>query len=284
MKKKSIVRLAKERLWSMAAWGQSKHDDKSRNNGKPAMDKIYSHSTMDNYVDAAVLFVEWARTEHGCKTLEDARQFTGEYLNQRVHDGKSAYTVRRDAAALGKLYQTATTELGADLPARERKNVTQHRQDKSRGHFSEKKNADLVALCKATGLRRHEVAALQPGDVTRNADGSVSVRVRQCKGGKARTVTALDDSPYRLAQKAVREGRGTVIAHIPKYAPVHEYRADFAMELYRRLARPLEDLPQRERYVCRKDRAGTQYDRAAMKAVSVQLGHNRVDVVTHYLE
>ena len=82
MKKKSIVRQAKERLWSMAAWGQSKHDDKSRNNGKPAMDKIYSHSTMDNYVDAAMLFVKWARVEHGCKTLEEAQQFTGEYLNR----------------------------------------------------------------------------------------------------------------------------------------------------------------------------------------------------------
>ena len=100
MKKKSIVRQAKERLWSMAAWGQSKHSDKLQNGGKPAMDKIYSHSTMDNYVDVAVLFVKWARAEHGCKTLEDARQFTGEYLNQRVRDGKSTYPVRRDVAAL----------------------------------------------------------------------------------------------------------------------------------------------------------------------------------------
>lgn len=284
MKKKSIVRQATERLQSMAAWGHSKHLDKKINCGKPAIDKIYSHSTMDNYKDSAVRFVKWARSSYGCRTLEEAQPYTGLYLNMRVQEGRSAYTVRKDAAALAKLYQVQTTELGADLPARERRNITQHRQGKSHGHFSEERNIDLVELCRATGLRRHEVAALSPGDVTRNADGSVSVYVRQGKGGKARTVTALNDAPARIAERAIMEKRGTVIEHIPKYAPIHVYRAEFANAMYQKLARNPKDIPPDERYCCRKDKAGIWYDRSAMMAVSVQMGHNREDVMTHYLK
>ena len=282
--RRSSVRQAVERLQGMAAWGQSKHADKLVNNGKPAMGKIYSYSTMVNYQDAAVRFVTWARATHSCKTLEAAQQHTGAYLQHRMDQGASAWTVRRDAAALAKLYQTKTTDLGAQLPTRHRGDVTQHRGNKSAGHFSPDRHKDLVDLCKATGLRRHEVAALRPSDVTRDSQGRVLVHVRQGKGGKSRDVVALNGRPYEIARAAQAAGRNSVIEHIPKYAPIHEYRAGFAQKMYDQIARDTTTLPRSEVYCCRSDRARVHYDKVAMGAVSSALGHSRLDVVTSYLK
>lgn len=281
--RKSIVRQAVDQLQGMAAWGQSKHQDKLANGGKPAMGKIYSHVTMANYQDAAAKFANWARATHGCRTVAAARQYTGEYLQQRMDRGLSAWTVRRDAAALAKLYQVQTTDLGAQLPTRHRADVTQHRGGKSAGHFSESRHKDLVDLCRATGLRRHEVAQLRPSDVTRDTQGRVLVHVAQGKGGKERVVVALNDKPYQIAQAAAAAGRDQVVSHIPKYAPIHEYRAQFAQQMYHQMARDTATLPRSEVYCCRGDRSGTHYDKAAMGAVSTALGHARLDVMTSYL-
>ncbi len=277
--RKSIVRQAADRLQSMAAYGQSKHVDKTVNGGKPARDKIYSVSTMHGYKSAAVQFVSWVRSEYGCRTLDEARQYTGVYLLGRQDSGLSAWTVRRDAAALAKLYQCKTTELGARLPKRQRKDITQHRTGAEKGHFSEEKNENLVKLCKSTGLRRHEVAALRPEDVYRGADGHVYVFVRQGKGGKARTVQAISEEPLKIACKARENRQGTVITHVPKYAPIHAYRREYAQNFYAQKARDVSMLPRAEIYYCRRDKKGTTYDKAAMLQVSQQLGHNRLDVV-----
>lgn len=283
MKNKSIVRQVTERYLSMAAYGDSKHLDKAGNHGKPSMGKIYSSSTMDNYIDAGTRFAKWVRVNYKCRSIEDARQYTGEYLRSRIDAGHSAWTIRRDAAALGKLYQCPTTDLGADLPTRHRNEVTQHRGDRSVGHFDAARHADLVDLCLSTGLRRHEVAALTPNDVYRDADGRVCVHVVQGKGGKERTVIALDDAPLRVAQAAKAAGLECVIAHIPKYAPIHQMRRSYAQTLYQRLERPIDSLSRSERYECRGDMEGAVYDKAAMQAVSEALGHARLGVVTAYL-
>lgn len=280
--RKSIVRQAIEKLDSMAAFGQSKHLDKKENSGKPAVEKIYSFSTMKNYKEICVKYANWARSEHGCRTLEEAQQYTGAYLQQRMDAGASAWTIRRDAAGLAKLYQIKTTELGVELPTRHRGDVVQHRGGKTAGHFAPNKHKDLVDLCLATGLRRHEVAALRPEDVTQDAQGHILVHVRQGKGGKARTVQALNQCPLEIAQAAQAAGQDKVIQHIPKYAPIHEYRAKFARALYAQVARDPTKLARNERYDCRADMAGKSFDRMAMKVVSQALGHSRLDVVTAY--
>lgn len=280
-KKKSLKWQAIAKLNKMAAYGDSKHADKLQNLGKPAQNKIYSYSTMRNYQAAAVQFTAWAKEAHGCRTLEEAQQHTGEYLAQREAAGCSAWTVRRDAAALGKLYQTPTTQLGAALPTRHRAEVTQHRTPPK--EFKEANHKDLADLCRSCGLRRSEVAALRPQDV-RTEGGRCFVTVTQGKGGKARTVEALNDTPARLAQEAAAAGRETVVDHIPVRAPVHAWRADFAQALYTRLARQPEALPPQDRYCCRAERAGTWYDKKAMQQVSEALGHARLDVVTSYIK
>lgn len=282
-RQKSIIKQVSDRLHSMAAYGQSKHQDKASNHDKPAADKIYSHSTMQNYHQAACDFAHWARSVHGCKDLDTARQYTGEYLQQRINAGLSAWTIRRDAAALAKLYDCQSSDLGATLPTRYRSQITQHSTRDPKG-FSEARHQDLAALCRSTGLRRHEVAQLRPEDVQTRTAGSTVVTVRQGKGGKRRTIVALDDTPARLAFAAKIAGKDTIIDHIPNRSPIHAWRRDFAQALYTQLARDVTTLPSSEVYRCRNDMAGRMYDKQAMKAVSVSLGHSRLDVVTNYLK
>lgn len=280
-KNKSLKWQAISKLNSMAAYGQSKHADKLQNHGKPAGNKIYSHSTMQNYQAVATQFAAWAKETHGCRTLAEAQAHTGEYLAQREAAGCSAWTVRRDAAALGKLYQTPTTQLGHDLPTRHRGDVTQHRTPPK--EFQERNHQALADLCRSCGLRRSEVAALRPQDV-RMEGGRCLVTVTQGKGGKARVVPALDNTPARLAQEAAAAGRDRVVEHIPVRAPIHAWRADYAQRLYDNIARPVVIVPPQERYHCRGDRAGTCYDKRAMQQVSEVLGHSRLDVVTSYIK
>lgn len=278
-KRKSIVRQATERLLSMAAFGDSKHADKIANDGKPARDKIYSSKTMDNYIDVAGRFVRWAHATHGCRMLEDAQRFVSEYLLLRLAEGKSHWTIRMEASALAKLYGCGINDFGVALPERRRQDVIQHRQDKWVGHFNPDKHKELVAFGKATGLRRHEMAAVAPEDVWEDEEGRAIVHVVRGKGGKERFVEALDDTPLMLARKARNEGKKRIFDSIHKYAPVHEWRAEFARETYRRYARPLEEIPLKERYICRKDKAGIVYDVKAMKLTSKELGHGRADVI-----
>lgn len=283
--RKTMKYQVQERLFGMEAYGHSKHMDKAQNGGKPALDKIYSYSTMSNYMDASVRFARWAKETYGCRDLQSAEKYTGEYLQHRMDSGRSAWTVRRDAAALAKLYQKGTGDLGAVLPKRSRADVTQHRGSVSAGKFSEARNKDLVDFCRSTGLRRHEVGALRPEDVQQRPDGSVFVHVNSGKGGKARIVQALNSRPAEIAAaRSCGSGSGKLFDNIPCRAPIHAYRREYAQELYRQLARPIGSLSKSEVYRCRKDMGGVSFDKQAMKTVSEMLGHNRLDVMTTYLK
>lgn len=281
-KKKSIVRQAVERLLSMAAWGHSKHADKRIHNGHGARDKIYAGKTMDIYIDVAARFVRWAKAEHGCRTVDEARPYVAAYLQFQIGQHKSAWTVRTVASGLAKLYGCGMGDFGVKLPERYRENVTQHRGNRWVGHYNAYKHRVLELFCRSCGLRRHEVAKIRPEDVYQDDEGRVIVHVVQGKGGKERYVVALDDTPLRIAEAAA--GKEHIFDKIPKYAPIHEWRAAYAKTLYAGLARSVDDIPPKERYICRAERAGVTYDKKAMAVVSQMLGHARLDVVTNYLD
>jgi len=206
-KKKSTIRQCIERLFDMRAFGQSKHADKIRNNGKPARGKIYSGRTLSNYNAACCRFVKCVCREHGRMELDEARQYVGVYLRMRIKQEKSAWTIRAEAAALAKLYQCSMGDFGVRLPKRQRRNVKQHRGKCWEGHYDAQKHYLLEMFCKDCGLRRHEVAQLCAQDVYHDKNGRVIIHVRQGKGGKERFVAALNDTPLVLAQQAAADGR-----------------------------------------------------------------------------
>ena len=62
-------------------------------------------------------------------------------------------------------------------------------------------------------------------------------------------------------------------------APVHTFKSEYSTNLYNSLARNINDIPIKERYVCRKDMAGKKYDKKSMAEVSKRLDHERLSVI-----
>lgn len=275
--KKSLIRQVQERLDSMLAIGESKYEDKKTDLTKG---KIYSWSTYKSYLQQCCQFVRYCRDNHHCKNLADCRQYVGEWMESRKD--LSAYTQKLSASALCKLYGESLEELGITTKRATRSEITRSRGTVKRdAHFSEKKNADFVEFCRSTGLRRSEITKLR-GDQLIERDGEYCIETTG-KGGRFRIITICGDVEL-VVRKMQATGAGKVWKKIPQNADIHSYRADYASRIYLKYARPIEEIPRKERYICRKDKAGIVYDKTAMLEASKALGHNRISVVgEHYL-
>ena len=279
----SMTRQALDCLQEMQAFVASKHNERIANNGQTRKDRIYSKSTFNTYLDIGTHFANWAKDNFGCKTLDDARPHVGAYLEQRMLDGISAWTLHRDASALAKLYQCNSADFGVKLPPRYRSEISRYHNITEKMAEFEAEHPLLARACKSCGLRRHELRALRVEDVYVDASGNIRVLVRQGKGGRRREVYALDDSILQLAQMAQEQGRTYICRTIPPRAPLHGYRRIFAQATYAKFARPINQIPAKDRYVCRGDMQGIVLDKRAMYSVSKALCHNRLGIVTHYL-
>lgn len=289
-----------EKYKSMAAFGESKHRAKQAAGIQGTRNKIYSFETMHDYIRAGVDFGKYCKTVHGCKTLEQCRNYVTEYLEQRA-ENCSAYTVKADAAALAKLFQCSAQDFGIETPARTRQGIRRSRETRNMDkHFSESRNADLITFCRCTGLRRCELKSIKGYQCFRRG-GSwfMFIERGQGKGGRARElpITGTPEEIRRVVDIMRAAGSGNVWPRVHAAADVHSYRAEYAARLYRIHARPLE-VCRRERfynvsrrsydtssvYYCRGDKRGCWYDKRAMLIVSRALGHNRISVVgEHYL-
>ena len=197
----------------------------------------------------------------------------------------SVYTQKMEASALVKLYGCTLEELNIHTAARQRKDITRSRNTVKRDrHFSESNHAELVAFCRATGLRRAELKALRGTALYQDRSGYYLHISSGSKGGRERYAPIIGDKDLviRLCQQA---GDGKVFEKIPSGADIHSYRRDYATAIYQQHARPLEQLTAKEKYYCRGDRKGEVFDRAAMRITSNALGHGRIGVIAgHYLK
>lgn len=275
--KKSLIRQVQERLDSMLAIGQSKYEDKKLDLTKR---KIYSWSTYKSYLQQCCQFVRYCQDQHHCKNLADCRQYVGEWMESRKD--LSAYTQKLSASALCKLYGESLEELEITTKRAARSEITRSRGTAKRDkHFSEEKNAEFVEFCRSTGLRRSEITKLR-GDQLIERDGEYCIETTG-KGGRFRVITICGNVELVIG-KMKEAGTEKVWKKIPSNADIHSYRADYATRIYSKYARPIEEIPRKERYICRKDKRGITYDRAAMLEASRALGHNRISVVgEHYL-
>lgn len=283
--KKSLVRQVQDQLVSKMSAGDSKHLDKQQD-GVTAK-KIYSYNTLRTYEKHACSFVKWAKAEHNCKNLEDCHAHINEYLSLRA-EKCSAWTVKLDAAALGKLYSESTTEY-AQTPSRLQENVVRSREPAARDrHFSETKNSKLVDFCRSTGLRRSEVAAARGTDLVpcKESPCGLGIHVRRGKGGKERIAPIYADKSTVEAIKDMcsEAGDGKIFEKIHSCADIHSYRADYAAHVYLENARDISTLQSAELYICRSgDFSGLKLDSASIAIVSRALGHNRASIIRSYL-
>jgi site-specific recombinase XerD len=261
----------------MLAIGQSKYEDKKLDLTKR---KIYSWSTYKSYLQQCCQFVRYCKDKHHCKNLADCRQYVKEWMESRKD--LSAYTQKLSASALCKLYGESLEELEITTKRTVRSEITRSRGTAKRdAHFSEQKNADFVEFCRSTGLRRSEITKLR-GDQLIERDGEYYICITG-KGGRYREAPVCGNVEL-VIRKMQAAGTGKVWKKVPSNADIHSYRADYATRIYSSHARPIEEILQKERYICRKDKAGIVYDKNAMLEASKALGHNRISVVgEHYL-
>ena len=287
--KQSLVKQVKDALDNRLAVGEKKHPDKSIKlaDGRTlSSQKIYSWETYRTYLKHCNYFTNWCKDNYKCKTLTDCREHADEWLQSRIDAGLSAYTIKLEVSALGKLYGVSADELTAvKTPSRVRTEITRSRGDAVRdAHFSEERNRDLVSFCQSTGLRRSELERLRGSDLIRSQDGRLIIKVIGGKGGRNRVAPVVGDveTVRRLCDAA---GDGLVWGKVHSAADIHSYRRDYCQRVYDLHKRPVEQLHGHDLYHCRGDRKGWVFDRAAMLAASRALGHNRECVIAeHYLQ
>ena len=79
--------------------------------------------------------------------------------------------------------------------------------------------------------------------------------------------------------KWIQSRQGKLFPKLNSNYDNHYYRAVYAQRLYDEYKRKEKDIPPKERYIMRKERAGEVYDKQAMEIVSKNLGHNRISVI-----
>lgn len=325
---KNMHQQAYERLHNMQAFGESKKEAIA--DGTNAQ-KIFSYNTYQSYWKHIKYFIAYVKEKHPeCTTIKKARKYVNEWLQVRCEQGLSAWTVQLEAKALGKLYGiTPDDENYFNPPKRNREDIKRSRSDCVRDkHFSVTNNDELIKFCKGTGLRRSELSTLKGGDLvskeaiekeiarleaipeqertqaeskrmgilqdTRLFDSRYYIHVRNGKGGRERVSPIVGKNAAQIVERIRNTPNGEKVwQHIHQSADIHGYRAEYATDIYRAHARPIEEIPydrvnkgtgrkfQSDVYTCRKDESGKKLDKKAMLICSKALGHNRIEVVAN---
>lgn len=277
----SYRRTARLRLQEMfkAGFGNKRSSDKT---DADTQNKIYSKNTFETYKRQFNYFADWLAEAHKeAYTLADARQYVDEYLLHLIELERSAYSITTAKAALAKVFQTEATQF-IDTPPRERANIKRSRGVAVRdSNISNKTETKLALFSSAVGLRRKEMMSIESKDLFFDNGKAYLNVTKGTKGGKARIVEicGTSEGETKMIVEWIQSREGKLFPKLNTNYDNHYYRAVYAQRLYDRYKREEKDIPTKERYIMRKDRAGEVYDKSAMKVVSENLGHNRISVI-----
>ena len=280
-KVESYRKTARLRLQEMYKAGfESKRSSDKMN--ADTQNKIYSKNTFETYKRQFRYFADWLSEAHKeALTLADARGYVDEYLLHLVELERSAYSITTAKAALAKVFQTEATQF-IDTPPRERANIKRSRglavRDKN---ISSKTEKQLSLFSSATGLRRNEMLNIKSEDLFFKGEKAFLNVTKGTKGGKARIVEICGTSVGETKDivRWIQCQQGSLFPKLNSNYDNHYYRSVYAQRLYDRYKRKEKDIPSKERYIMRKERAGEVYDKQAMEIVSRNLGHNRISVI-----
>lgn len=278
----SIEDQVKSNLGQKKAFGESRHEAKIV--GK-ADEKIFSHNTMNTYVRECINFARWCRDQYGDTKVSRMDTHAAEYMQHLRDTGRSPWSQKAILSGLRKLYGNDNEHLrDIRTDARHRTDITRSRLDTPMArHFSESRNAELINFCEKTGLRRSELEHLTGDRVTYKGDQAYISGVSG-KGGRVRDVLILGNDQAVIDRIQNTPAGDLVWGRVHSAANIHGYRADYAAELYKEYARPVDELRDDERYIARADMAGEVFDRQALQIVAENLGHSRVSIcVQNYL-
>lgn len=275
---KDLHQQAYDRLTAMQAFGESKKEAMA--NGT-AQDKIFSFNTYQTYWKHIKYFLKYIKELHPeSTTLKSAKKYVNEWLQIRVDQGLSAWTIQTEAKALGKLYGIQPDDPDYfQPPKRNRAEIKRSRGDRVRDlHFSKTNNDELIKFCQGTGLRRSELEALRGHDLmtraqieqeiariealpegaeknqeekhlgvlrdTRMFDCEYFIHVRNGKGGRERISPIVGKNVGQILERMQNTaGEEKVWQHVNANADIHAYRGDYATAIYKAHARSIEDIP-----------------------------------------
>ena len=275
---KDLHQQAYDRLTGMQAFGESKKEAVANGTEK---EKIFSFNTYKSYWKHTKYFIKYIKENHPeCTTLKSAKKYVNEWLQTRVDQGLSAWTVQLEAKAMGKLYGISPDDENYfKPPKRNREDIKRSRGDRVRDkHFSKTNNDELIKFCKGTGLRRAELgelrgkdlvtreeieaeisklesrpaAELTPADTkrlemlqdTRLFVGDYFTHVRNGKGGRERMSPIIGPNTEQIVERIKSTpAEEKVWQHIHQSADIHGYRAEYATIIYKAKARAIEEIP-----------------------------------------
>lgn len=275
---KDLHQQAYDRLTGMQAFGESKKEAVANGTEK---EKIFSFNTYKSYWKHTKYFIKYIKENHPeCTTLKSAKKYVNEWLQTRVDQGLSAWTVQLEAKAMGKLYGISPDDENYfKTPKRNREDIKRSRGDRVRDkHFSKTNNDELIKFCKGTGLRRAELGELRGKDLvtreeieaeisqiesrpaeeltpadtkrlemlqdTRLFEGDYFTHVRNGKGGRERMSPIIGPNTEQIVERIKSTpAEEKVWQHIHQSADIHGYRAEYATIIYKAKARAIEEIP-----------------------------------------
>lgn len=212
--------------------------------------------------------------------FEERKKYVNEWLQARVDQGLSAWTVQLEAKAMGKLYGISPDDENYfKPPKRNREDIKRSRGDRVRDkHFSKTNNDELIKFCKGTGLRRAELGELRGKDLvtreqieaeiaqlesrpaaeltpvdtkrlemlqdTRLFEGDYFTHIRNGKGGRERMSPIIGPNTEQIVERIKNTpAEEKVWQHIHQSADIHGYRAEYATIIYKAKARAIEEIP-----------------------------------------
>ena len=215
-----------------------------------------------------------------CTTLKSAKKYVNEWLQVRVDQGLSAWTVQLEAKAMGKLYGISPDDENYfKPPKRNREDIKRSRGDRVRDrHFSKTNNDELIKFCRGTGLRRKELQELRGKDLVsrEQIEAEISqlesvpveqrapsvtkrlemlqdarmfpegwfIHVRNGKGGRERLSPIIGKNAEQIIERiAGTPAEEKVWQHVHNSADIHGYRGDYATAIYKAHAREIKDIP-----------------------------------------
>ena len=312
-RKKDVERLFHQTLSDKLAFGQSKKAAKKDLGFGQSTYQIYSVNSYKTYLKQCKQYAKWLKQEKGINKIDDinkTEQYAKEYIQKRLDDGKSIYTVKMERSALGMLYGK---QIDIKLPSRTPDQITRSRKETKNDRYISRdgKYKDVFTIAIATGSRRKDISKLCVNNF-REVDGKLYVYFERSKGGRDRLTPVLEkyEKDVRdIIEQAKNEGKTRLFNHIPKEIDIHGLRREYCQGLYDEIKdnkelrdEILKNYPERRELKTQKDkdgntvtkeiksdiykdRSGNTWKRDDIYVLSQALGHNRLDVsITHYLK
>lgn len=313
-----FARACENKMYEKIAKGVSKHEERAKKiqsgNMRKSSNLLHSDNTINGYCGVITRYAQWMAEKHPeCRRLIVAhkRHYDREYIQEQIDAGKKPATIKNYTAALAFLHKCPMNKIHNCRPV-----VKTQQATRSRGYSPEKyqnqlayrqqqeqtRVADIMEICRMTGVRRDEAKQLRPSNfvfdgkqVVCHLSGNNNVSNKLgaeatvwTKGGRERTIEILPKYTNKLRNIIARyQANEKICSKIPERIDIHGIRSMYACEMYKACARPIERIPIRERTMengkdCPsryRDAQGMIWDRRALLRVSASLGHSRSSVV-----